>query len=113
VEQIEELFRANGSVDELEIDDEFRAHLADRGIYAEHRVRAIEVLEVHAGKPRYFLNASSPIHTRRAPLVMVGPTLAARFLCVPLEPTGRRGIWRPVTAFEASAHHKTKFLQGS
>lgn len=43
---------------------------------------------------------------------MVGPTRAGRFLCVPIEPTGKCGVWRPVTAFTANAHHVKRYEEG-
>jgi hypothetical protein len=97
-----------GAVEELEFTDEFLEHMSERGTYEKHLVTIGEVLEVHAGVPRYFLNAS----TGRAPIVMVGPTHAERMLCVPLEPVANReGVWRPVTAFEANAHHRARYRQ--
>ncbi|MBM2812061.1 MAG: AcrB/AcrD/AcrF family [Chloroflexi bacterium] len=74
-----------------------------------HCVALIEILEVHQGAPRCFLNAGTD---RRAALIMVGPMAGGRLLCVPVEPTGRFAIWRPVTAFEANTHRRTRY-QGS
>ena len=108
MEDVAEVFSRHGEVLALEVDDEFLEHLADRAVYSKHRVTATEVLEVHAGAPKYFENAGR----HRAAIVMVGPTVAGRFLCVPIEPTGRIGRWRPVTAFEANAHHKERYRRG-
>jgi len=91
---------------ELELDDEFHEHLAVRAIYAKHDVLMIEVLQIHANLPKYYLNLGTG---RRAPLIMVGPTDACRFLCVPIEPTRRHGVWRPITAFEANTHHVERY----
>ena len=103
--EINELFEYNGSVDILELDDDLRNHLQERGTYQKHIVSLSEILEVHRGSPRYFLNNSKG----KAPAIMLGPTLANRFLCVPIEPTGKPGIWRPVIAFEANTHHKERY----
>jgi hypothetical protein len=94
-------------VEQLEITPEFLAHMARRAFYREHRVSLSELMEVHAGNPRYFRNATG----LRAPFVMVGRTAAGRILCVPIEPTASLGLWRPVTAFEANTHHVTRYLQ--
>jgi hypothetical protein len=82
--------------------------MTERATYARHQVSMTEILEVHGGDPRYFMNSG----THRAPIIMVGPTAAGRWLCVPLEPAGQSGVWRPVTAFEANAHHRGKYSQG-
>ncbi len=105
-DDLDKLFRNAGSVDELVIDDEFHQHLADRATYEKHLITSTEVVEVHQGKPAYFANTGT---NRRAPLVMVGRTLAGRILCVPLEPSDRRGTWRPVTAFQANPHHVVRY----
>ncbi len=99
------LFSQYGHVDELDIDEEFDEHLRERAVFEKHRVMLSEVLEVQEGTPRYFRNRGG----RRAPVIMVGLTVAGRILCVPIEPTGRQGVWRPVTAFEANTHDKERF----
>lgn len=66
--------------------------------FADHRVAIIDVLDVLDLEPRLFVNRRA----RRASHVMVGPTYSGRLLVVPIEEWGR-GIWRPVTAFEANA----------
>ena len=66
--------------------------------FADHRVAIIDVLDVLDLEPRFFVNRRA----RRASHVMVGPTYSGRLLVVPIEEWGR-GIWRPVTAFEANA----------
>jgi hypothetical protein len=97
-------------VQELAFDDEFRVHLTERATYAKHAVTVAEILQVYEGQPKYFTNASPPgSQPRRALVIMIGPTGAGRFLVVPLEPTGRDGVWRPVTAFEANTHHKVSY----
>lgn len=111
------IFAEHGPVEELEIDDAFLEHLRKRGWYAEHSVRLAEILQVHSGRPRYFLNATppgdgAPPRPRRAPVVMVGPTALGRFVTVPIEPTGRYGIWHPVTAFQSNTHHRERYLEG-
>ena len=107
--RVAELFEQVGPVEELQIDDEFLAHMAERGTYQKHRVAVVELLEVHAGAPRYFLNSG----TGRAPLLMVGRTGAGRWVCVPIEPTGQHGVWRAVTAFEANAHNRSRYAGGT
>lgn len=103
------LFRQNGNVEELDLDEELELHLREQGHYDKHIVSFDEILEVFAGSPRFKENSSVP--NRRAPIVMVGPTQAGRFLCVPIEPTGKWGIWRPVTAFTANAHHVRRYKE--
>jgi hypothetical protein len=100
------LFESNGEVDELELVEELEEHLVERAVYGKHRVSLGEVLEVRSVAPKYFANAGSG---HRAPVVMVGPTRKGRMLCVPIEPSGRRGLWRPVTAFEANTHHRDRY----
>lgn len=73
------LFERYGAVEELQIDDEFRTHMANRATYREHRVSVAEIFEVHEGNPRYFENSG----TRRAPVIMVGPTSQGRILVRP------------------------------
>jgi hypothetical protein len=104
---VQELFRRHGEVEEIELDSEWLGHMATRATYGKHIVTGTEILEVHQGQPEYFLNASG----QRAPIVMVGPTAATRFLTIPLEPTADRGTWRAVTAFESNTHHKLKYHQ--
>lgn len=106
--EIDNLFSENGEVDELELDDEFQQHLMSRSWYEKHDVAMSEVLQVHGNLPRYYLNVGKG---RRALIIMVGPTYSGRWLCVPLEPTGRWGTWRPVTAFEANTHHKERYRE--
>ncbi|MCL4545106.1 MAG: BrnT family toxin [Chloroflexi bacterium] len=92
---------------ELGFDDRFREHLQDRGRYEKHRISEREIAEVFENAPQFFINARG--EGRRAPLVMVGPTIAGRMLVVPIEPTESWGVWRPVTAFEANRHHRTRY----
>ena len=103
---IDEILSVAGPVQELELSDEMQEHLRERGTYDKHRVSLSEILQVHLLSPRLFLNSSA---SGRAPLVMVGPTETGRLLCVPVEPTGRWGIWRPITAFEANTHHRERY----
>lgn len=65
--------------------------------FADHGVGIIEVLDALDLEPRFFVNRRA----RRASHVMVGRTHAGRVLIVPIEDWGR-GVWRPVTAFEAN-----------
>ena len=107
--EVAQLFSEHGEVEELDVDDDFLAHLTERATYAKHNVTLTEILQVHAGQPKYFTN----VGTHRAPIIMVGPTFAGRLLCVPVEPTNRHGVWRLVTAFEANAHHRLRYQGGS
>jgi len=90
--------------DELEVDDEFRAHVAER----RHFVRSSEVLEVLLGRP-IFLDNADPDQDHRAPVMMVGETVQGRLLIVPIEPTGRPGVWRAVTAYQASLSERRRY----
>lgn len=112
MDEVQRLFEDYGTVDELEIDLAFQEHLAQRATYDKHRVTIGEILGVHQNQPGYFLNQSSNLENpeqRRAPLILVGPTPAGRFLAVPLEPTNSFGTWRVVTAFAANTHHIDKW----
>ena len=100
------IYEANGPIQELELDEALQLHLEERGITEKHIVTFDEIREVLTGAPRFFENPPG----RRAPLVMVGPTSAGRMLCVPIEPTGQRGKWRPVTAFTANTHHVQRYV---
>lgn len=73
--------------------------------YGKHSVAAKEVRQVHAGAPDYFENEG------RAPIIMVGLTDSDRMIVVPIEPTHTKGVWRPVTAFEANAHHRDRYYE--
>ena len=104
---LESPFDTYGRVRELEFDNAFAEHMAsDWRAYEKHQVAEWEILEIHAGDPAYFENDGPH---RRALAVMVGPTTVGRMLVIPLEPTSRRGVWRPVTAFEANAHHRERY----
>jgi uncharacterized DUF497 family protein len=85
-------------VSELVFDAVNEAKLADHGI------DIVEVLEALDREPRFFANRAE----RRASHVMVGPTTAGRLLVVPIEDWGR-GIWRPVTAFDANAWQARRY----
>lgn len=105
--EAESLFGQYGPVTELELDEALEEHLKERGITEKHIVSFTEIREVFQGDPRFFGNP--PGSSRRAPAVMVGPTLGGRFLTVPIEPTGKWGIWRPITAFTSNAHHIQRY----
>jgi hypothetical protein len=81
-------------IDEVEVNDAFLAHMADR----HHFVRAIEVQEVLDGNPVFFTNEDQR-GEHRAPVIMVGRTRRGRLLAIPIAPTERPGVWRAVTAF--------------
>ena len=103
---LDNLLHSNGPVDEIELDAEYIVHQDHRAIYDKHRVSSMEIVEAHGGSPLYIENEGSQ---RRAPLLLVGPTENGRMIAVPLEPTGRWGIWRAVTAFEANSHHRERY----
>ena len=103
---VKELFAEHGEPGELELPADFMGHLTERAIYGKHVVSASEIAEVHEGDARYFVNEGE---LRRAPIVMVGPTVAGRMLTVPIEPTGRWRVWRPVSAYESNQHHVDRY----
>ena len=103
----EELFKAYGRVEELNIDAGFAMHMAGPGRqYPKHIVTGKEVRQVYSAAPEYFENTGED---RKAPIIMVGPTDAGRMVCVPIAPTHIEGLWYPVTAFEATAHHILRY----
>ncbi len=71
---------------------------------ADHGVTIMDVLEVMDIQPRFFANR----RVRRASHVMIGPTRSGRVLVVPIEDWGR-GIWRPVTAFDADGWQAQRY----
>ena len=106
---LESLFDKHGPVLRLVFDEEFDEHMADPARdYRKHRVTVAELQEVLEGAPLF---AENPTPTRRAPVIMVGPTDAGRLIVAPLEPTHESGLWRPVTAFEANAHQRLTYEQ--
>jgi hypothetical protein len=107
VDRLIRLWEHFGAVEELQIDDEFRSHMRERGVYREHRVSVAEIFESLEGAPAFFENGGA----HRAPIIMVGPTMHGRLLCVPLEPAGVFGVWRVVTAFEANAGHRQRYQE--
>ena len=66
--------------------------------FIDHGATIIDVLAALDLEPRFFVNRRA----RRASHVMVGPAQSGRVLVVPIEDWGR-GLWRPVTAFDANA----------
>ena len=107
-QSLDELFGAYGRVEELDFDDAFAGHMAEeQRSYEKHRVSEQEIREVLAEVPGFFEN----IGEQRAPIIMLGPTRAGRIIVAPLEPTHRWGTWRPVTAFEANAHHRQRYAE--
>ncbi len=73
--------------------------------YEKHAVTPQEIEEALQIAPVFYKNDEG----KRAPIVMVGPAQSSRMLVAPLEPTGRKGVWRAVTAFEANAHHWRRY----
>lgn len=73
--------------------------------FARHAVTAGEVLQVYDKWPRFYENRGN----RRASHVMLGPTRSGRMLVVPIERDGPEGVWRPVTAFEATPGQAARY----
>jgi uncharacterized DUF497 family protein len=71
---------------------------------ADHGATISDVLDVLDREPRFIVNRRA----RRASHVMVGPTQSGRVLVVPIEDWGR-GVWRPVTAFEANGWQARRY----
>ena len=128
-----DLFDRHGTVDELVFDDAFFEHLAQRATFDKHRVSLAEILQAHQTCPRYYVNVAQQSSStesdtstlssgkaatldaaaqRRAPIVMLGATNSGRVLKVPLVPTDTRGIWRPITAFQANTHDRQRYEEG-
>lgn len=70
-----------------------------------HGVTVDEVQQVFDKWPRYYVNRPD----RRATHVMVGPTRNGRMIVVPIERLDAEGLWRPVTAFEASPGQAARY----
>lgn len=105
MQTLDDLFDIHGIVEAIECDAAFAEHMASEGRdYKKHAVTPQEIEEALAIAPAFFENAG-----KRAPVMMVGPTQSRRMLAVPLEPTERRGVWRPVTAFEANAQDRRRY----
>jgi uncharacterized DUF497 family protein len=77
--------------------------------FARHGVTIDDVQQVFDKWPRFYRNRPD----RRASHVMVGPTRSGRLLVVPLEEWGPEGLWRPVTAFEASPQQAARYRSRS
>ncbi len=88
------------AVEELRFDDENEAECAAHG------VSVAEVIQVLIDEPRFYRNAKD----KRASHLMLGPTFSGRLLLVPIEQVGE-GVWRPVTAYEPSAHQRGRYQQ--
>lgn len=72
---------------------------------ARHGVAPEEVLQVAMGDFKAFRNKKG----RAASHVLIGPTLGGRLLSIPIVTTEVEGVWRPVTAWEASDGERTKY----
>lgn len=104
---LEELFALYGYVEELHFDEEFADHMASESRqYGKHSVSQKEIRQTHAWAPKYFKNEGTG---KRAPVIMVGPEYSGRMIVVAIEPTHTTGMWHPVTAFEANAHHRESY----
>jgi len=69
-----------------------------------HGVTVPEVQEVLLVAPEFYENLAG----RRAPYVMLGPTLSDRLLLVPLEPSNGT-LWRPVTAYHPRPQQAARY----
>lgn len=79
---------------DFELDDENEHHMLEtHGVYAED---LYEVL--HSDQCRVVRNEGE--HEEKRPYAIIGPTNHGRWLYIPIEPTGRPGVWRPATAFD-------------
>lgn len=83
----------------LYFDDENEAKFMSHGVSVD------EVQQVLDKWPRFYINRLE----RRATHVMIGPTRAGRMLVVPIERWDHAGLWRPVTAFEASPGQAARY----
>jgi len=104
--ELQQIFDDNGTVEELQLDEEFQLHLLEH-VDENHNVSFAEVNEVHQAKPQYYVNTEG----HKAPIYMIGPTDAGRFLFVPIEPTGIWQVWRPVTAYTANTVYVERYKQ--
>ena len=77
--------------------------------FERHRVTVAEVQQVYDKWPRYYENRAGS----RATHVMVGPTRTGRLLVVPLERWDQEGLWRPVTAFDATPGQASRYRKGT
>jgi hypothetical protein len=77
--------------------------------FGRHGLTSDDVQQVFDKWPRYYRNRPD----RRASHVMVGPTRSGRLLVVPMEEWGGGGLWRPITAFEASPSQAARYRSGS
>jgi hypothetical protein len=85
-------------IEVLQIDDYNEAEMARHGVSAK------EAMQVCEGEFELLRNAGS----HSAPYLMVGRTLAGRWLTIPIAPTGQPGVWRPATAFPARQADRSK-----
>lgn len=85
-------------IDALEFDDHNEAEMS------RHGVSVREVMQVCEGEFELLRNAKK----HSAPYLMVGKTLAGRWLTIPITPTGQPGVWRPATGFAARPVDRSK-----
>lgn len=102
MQDLESIYVTHGKVDKLVIDDEFVTHMAnEKRQFSKHAVSEKEVYQAHSKAPKYFENKGVK---KRAPVILVGSTDDGRIIVVPIEPTHIKGVWHPITAFEANTH---------
>ncbi len=85
-------------IDAIEVDDYNESEMN------RHGVSVREVLQVVNGDFEVLRNAKA----HDAPYLMVGKTLAGRWLTIPIVPTDQPGVWRPATAFPARQADRTR-----
>lgn len=85
-------------IDTIEVDDDNESEMN------RHGVSVREVLQVVDGDFEVLRNAKA----HDAPYLMIGATLAGRWLTIPITPTGQPGVWRPATAFPARQADRAK-----
>ena len=77
----------------LSWDDDNETHICEHGVTPREVSQMVENPHIVVRNRR----------ERRAPLQLIGRTHGGRVLCVPIEQTGDADVWRPVTAFPATA----------
>jgi len=96
VEHVEHFFSLYGPVEILEVDDDFKRHMRQRG----RSITVTDIATVHSRPDtEYFDNDAFDEDSERSPIVMLGYASESRFLTIPLDPTGLRGVWRARTAY--------------
>jgi uncharacterized DUF497 family protein len=69
-----------------------------------HGVTIREIYEVLDDDPKPMRN-----HSVGAPWILIGLTVAGRFLTLPLDSTGEEGVWRPRTGYDSSKKERRRY----